>query len=134
MRKLTRISQHLKRYMMREGKNTAIYVGFDDFEQAELATPEKNLLRAILLNAIADVNRPGDFSRRAQDYFLSKEDDYIFSFQSVCSFLNINPHHILLLVGLETSDRYVVRKPGQALAEEALPAPEDDSASSPSSS
>ena len=31
---------------MREGKNTAIYVGFDDFEQAELATPEKNLLRA----------------------------------------------------------------------------------------
>ena len=44
---------------MREGKNTAIYVGFDDFEQAELATPEKNLLRAILLNAIADVNLPG---------------------------------------------------------------------------
>jgi hypothetical protein len=120
--------------MMREGKNTAIYVGFDDFEQAELATPEKNLLRAILLNAIADVNRPGEFSRRAEDYFLSKEDDYIFSFQSVCSFLNINPHHILLLVGLETSDRYVVRKPGQAPAEEALLALEDDSASSPSSS
>ncbi len=97
--------------MMREGKNTAIYVGFDDFEHPELATPEKNLLRAILLNAIADVNRPGEFSRRAKDYFLSKEDDYIFSFQSVCSFLNINPHHILVLTGLEQSDRYVVRKP-----------------------
>jgi hypothetical protein len=97
--------------MMREGKNTAIYVGFDDFEQPELATPEKNLLRAILLNAIADVNRPGEFSRRAKDYFLSKEDDYIFSFQSVCSFLNINPYHILVLTGLEQSDRYVVKKP-----------------------
>ena len=97
--------------MMREGKNTAIYIGFDDFEQPELATPEKNLLRAILLNAIADVNRPGEFSRRAKDYFLSKEDDYIFSFQSVCSFLNINPHHILVLTGLEHSDRYIVKKP-----------------------
>ena len=95
---------------MREGKNTAIYVGFDDFEQPELATPEKNLLRAILLNAIADVNRPGEFSRRAKDYLLSKEDDYIFSFQSVCSFLNINPHHILVIAGLEQSDRYVLRK------------------------
>ena len=106
--------------MMREGKNTAIYVGFDDFEQPELATPEKNLLRAILLNAIADVNRPGEFSRRAKDYFLSKEDDYIFSFQSVCSFLNINPHHILVLTGLEQSDRYVVRKPLKNAAEDVV--------------
>jgi hypothetical protein len=110
--------------MMREGKNTAIYVGFDDFEQPELATPERNLLRAILLNAIADVNRPGEFSRRAKDYFLSKEDDYIFSFQSVCSFLNINPHHILVLTGLEQSDRYVVRRPLKNVTE--IEIPEDD--------
>jgi hypothetical protein len=95
--------------MAREGKNTAIYIGFEDFEQAEMATPEKNLLRAILLNAVADINRPGEYSRRARDYFLSKEDDYIFSFQSVCGFLNINPHHILILVGLEKSDRYPLK-------------------------
>jgi hypothetical protein len=112
---------------MREGKNTAIYVGFDDFEQPELATPERNLLRAILLNAIADVHRPGEFSRRAKDYLLSKEDDYIFSFQSVCSFLNINPHHILVITGLEHSDRYVVKKPlkevspGSAVDDESAP-------------
>jgi hypothetical protein len=92
--------------MGREGKNTAIYFGFEDYEQAEMATPERNLLRAILLNAVADINRPGEFSRRARDYFMSKEDDYVFSFQSVCSFLNINPHHILILVGLEKSDRF----------------------------
>lgn len=95
--------------MAREGKNTAIYIGFEDFEQAEMATPEKNLLRAILLNAVADINRPGEYSRRARDYFLSKEDDYIFSFQSVCGFLNINPHHILILVGLEKSDRFPLK-------------------------
>ena len=92
--------------MAREGKNTAIYIGFEDFEQTEMVLPEKNLLRAILLNAISDIHRPGDVSRKAREYFLSKEDDYIFSFQSVCSFLNINPHHILILVGLEHSDRY----------------------------
>jgi hypothetical protein len=97
--------------MAREGKNTAIYVGFEDFEQTEMVLPEKNLLRAILMNAISDIHRPGDMSRKAREYFLSKEDDYIFSFQSVCSFLNINPHHILIVVGLEQSDRYPLAKP-----------------------
>lgn len=103
---------------MRDGKNTAIYVGFDDLEESELATPERNLLRAILLNAIADVNRPGEFSKRAKEYFLSKEEDYIFSFQSICSFLNVNPHHILVLVGLETSDRYKVRSFDEVVPEQ----------------
>ena len=105
--------------MAREGKNTAIYIGFEDFEQAEMATPEKNLLRAILLNAVADINRPGEYSRRARDYFLSKDEDYIFSFQSVCGFLNINPHHILILVGLEKSDRFPL-KGAPALEETAV--------------
>ena len=118
---------------MREGKNTAIYVGFEDFEQAELATPERNLLRAILLNAIADINRPGEFSRRARDYFLSKEDDYVFSFQSVCSFLEINPHHILVLVGLETSEWYSVKKPIKEEKEAAAGADNSGEAVSPSS-
>jgi hypothetical protein len=86
--------------MGQDRKNTAIFTAYDDFEHPELATPEKNLLRAVLLNAIADMSRPGEYSRRARDYFTSREEDYIFSFQSVCSFLNINPKHILILVGL----------------------------------
>lgn len=84
----------------RDGKNTAIYVAYDESDQLELATPERNLLRAVLLNAVSDMSKPGDFSRRARDYFLSREDDYLFSFQSVCSYLNINPQHILTIVGL----------------------------------
>ena len=51
--------------MASDKKNTAIFTAFDDFEQPELATPEKNLLRAVLLNAIADMNREGEFSRKA---------------------------------------------------------------------
>lgn len=92
--------------MSHDKRNTAIFTAYDDLEGPELATPEKNLLRAVLLNAISDMNRDGEFSRKAHDYFLSKEEDYLFSFQSVCSFLNINPHHILILVGLEKSDRF----------------------------
>lgn len=95
--------------MASDKKNTAIFTAFDDFEQPELATPEKNLLRAVLLNAIADMNREGEFSRKARDYFISGEDDYVFSFQSVCSFLNVNPHHILILVGIEHSERFPLR-------------------------
>jgi hypothetical protein len=87
--------------MGQEYRNTAIYTAFDDFEHPDLSAPERNLLRAVLMNAIADINRSGDHSRKAREYFLSKEDDYLFSFQSVCSYLNINPHHILILVGLE---------------------------------
>jgi len=97
--------------MGREHKNTAIFSAYDDYEQPELATPEKNLLRAVLINAIADMGRPGEFSRRAKDYFMSTEDDYVFAFRSVCTYLNINPHHILILVGLEEDRRLRQEKP-----------------------
>ena len=86
--------------MAREKRNTAIYTAFDDHEANNLPSPEKGLLRAILLNAIADINRHDETSRKAREYFLSKEEDYVFSFQAVCSYLQINPRHILVLVGL----------------------------------
>ena len=104
--------------MTSEKRNTAIFTAYDDQEAPELATPEKNLLRAILLNAVSDMNRDGEFSRKARDYFLSKEDDYLFSFQSVCSVLNINPHHILIIVGLEKSDRFPLKTLEEALRED----------------
>ena len=107
--------------MTSEKRNTAIFTAYDDQEAPELATPERNLLRAVLLNAVSDMNREGEFSRKARDYFLSKEDDYLFSFQSVCSFLNINPHHILIIVGLEKSDRFPLKTLEEALREDAEP-------------
>ena len=92
--------------MTRDNKrNTAIFTAFDDYDGSEIPVPEKGLLRAILLNAIADMNREDEHARKARSYFLSKEDDYIFSFQAVCSYLNINPHHIMVLVGLEEPTR-----------------------------
>ena len=86
-------------------RNTAIYTAFEEYDGSDIPLPEKGLLRAILLNAIADMNREDEHARKARSYFLSKEDDYIFSFQAVCSYLNINPHHIMVLVGLEEPPR-----------------------------
>jgi hypothetical protein len=100
--------------MARENKrNTAIYTAFDEHDAAELPPAEKSLLRAILLNAIADMNRRDEHSRKARDYFLSKEDDYIFSFQAVCSYLNIDPKNILILVGLQEDPRKKAREGDQ---------------------
>jgi hypothetical protein len=87
--------------MGNDRKHTAIYTAFDEHEQPEIVVPERNLLRAVLLNAIADLRRPGDYNRKATEYFLSTEDDYVFSFHSVCGYLNIDPRQILILVGLE---------------------------------
>jgi hypothetical protein len=86
-------------------KNTALYTAYEDCDPNDAPTPEKGLLRAILLNAIADMNREDEHARRARAYFQSGEDDYIFSFQAVCSYLNIDPQNILVLVGLDRSSQ-----------------------------
>jgi hypothetical protein len=106
--------------MAREKRNTAIYTAFDDHEANNLPIPEKSLLRAILLNAIADINRHDETSRKAREYFLSKEDDYVFSFQAVCSYLQINPRNILVLVGL-ADGKTVDARSSTSTGEAALP-------------
>lgn len=105
--------------MAREKRNTAIYTAFDDHEANNLPVPEKGLLRAILLNAIADMNRHDETSRKAREYFLSKEDDYIFSFQAICSYLQINPRHILVLVGLAEGKKATTADPQVTEVEDA---------------
>ncbi|MFM1848861.1 MAG: hypothetical protein RL417_2335, partial [Pseudomonadota bacterium] len=76
---------------MRENdKNTAIYVAYEEAVPFDPAAPEKNLLRAVLLSAMLDLKKPGDAGRRAVEYFLSPDEDYIFSFASICQFLNVD--------------------------------------------
>ena len=86
--------------MQREEKNTAIYVAYDDTQAFDGVGPEKHLLLAILLSALSDLKKPGDAGRKAVEYFLSTEDDYIFSFQSICDYLAIDPKQILMVTGL----------------------------------
>ncbi len=86
--------------MLKEDKNTAIYIAFEECEPHDTALPEKNLLRAILLTAMADLKKPGEPSRRAVEYFLNADESYIFSFHSICTFLDLDPNRILLVTGL----------------------------------
>lgn len=86
--------------MAKQGNETTIYIAFEEYVHFDPARPEKELLRAILVNALSDLKKPGELSRRAREYFLSPEEDYLFSFQSVCNFLNVDPKRILRVAGL----------------------------------
>lgn len=85
---------------MKEQKDTAIFIAYEDSIPPEELVPEKELLVAVLLSALSDLDRPGEDGKRAKEYFLSSEDDYIFSFKSICGYLNISPNKILTVVGL----------------------------------
>lgn len=96
--------------MKRDQKNTAIHIAYEDYEPHDAARPEKNLLRAMLLLAMSDLRKPGDVGRKAREYLLSREEDYLFSFQSVCNFLSIDPNTILILTGLKKSSASIAAK------------------------
>jgi len=85
---------------VKDKKNTAIYVAYEDFDPFDPACPEKNLLFAILSSALVDLEKSGEARKRAVEFFLSPENDYIFSFRAICSYLNVDPGKILLVKGL----------------------------------
>ena len=91
--------------MPRDKKNTAIYIAYDDVEPIDLSMPEKNLLKAILLTAMSDLKKEGLVSRKAMEYFLNPEEEYLFSFRSVCGLLDIDAEKILNIVGLKRPSR-----------------------------
>jgi hypothetical protein len=95
--------------MARDKKNTAIYIAYDEFEPTDISLPEKNLLKAILLTAMADLKKKGLTSRKAMEYFLNPEEDYLFSFRSVCGFLEIDAEKILKVIGLRNPNSNLER-------------------------
>lgn len=82
--------------------DTAIYTAFDDHKPLDPAGPERHLMLAILRAAMEDMNRRGEPYRDARRYFLSNDEQYLFSFVSVCRHLNICVKTIRLMVGLES--------------------------------
>lgn len=86
------------------GKETVIYIAHEEDLPYDPSRPEKELLRAVLQNALLDVNKPGEIGRKAKEYFLNPDEDYIFSFRSVCAFLNLNPRRILIAAGLKSPE------------------------------
>ena len=85
----------------KEEKNNIDFKGFEEFEPYDHSHPEKDLLRAILVGALNDLKKKGFEKRKATEFFLSPEDDYVFSFVSICDYLRVNPNKILVVAGLK---------------------------------
>ncbi len=86
--------------MKKNLEDTAIYVAYDDHQGYDPARPERDLLRAVLMSALSDVKKSGGVQEEARQFFLCEEDDYIFSFRSICQFLSVDPDKVLVLTGL----------------------------------
>jgi hypothetical protein len=76
-------------------------VSKDSFPQFDMAyhegkgyTPVSELMRAIILRAVEDLNCPGELRDDALAFFYAEEDEddeYVFSFISICRYLGFNP-------------------------------------------
>lgn len=86
--------------MAKDDKETTIISGYDDFEIFDPSRPEKNLLRAVLISAMSDLKKGGMQARQARDFFMSRKEDYIFSFQAICDQLDLDPKLVLMVTGL----------------------------------
>lgn len=57
------------------------------------------LMRALILRAIEDLNSPGELRDQALEYLYADEEEYIFSFKAICRHLGFDPdktrYHIL---------------------------------------
>lgn len=80
--------------------DTAIFTAFDDHVGCDASEPEKNLMRAILRTAMEDLKKTGQARNDAYNFFTSREDNYVFSFRSICNHLNLCHRTILELCGL----------------------------------
>ena len=89
--------------MARDTKDTAIYTAYDGERPWDPAAPEKNLLKALLITALADAQKKGAVRKAALEFFLSEDEDYIFSFRSVCAHLDVDPE--MILAQIDVSDR-----------------------------
>ena len=85
--------------MSKSETDRVMHVAYEDFEH-ELSLAEITLLRAILSSALVDLEREGMEGRKAKEYLLNEEEDYLFSFHSICSYLDLNPGWVLRCVGL----------------------------------
>ena len=92
--------------MSKENKESiAIFTAYDDDQPFDPVRPERDLLRAILNNALNDASKGGNLRQEATEFFLSKEEDYIFSFRSICNHLDIDHKSVLKVVGLKDCEK-----------------------------
>lgn len=57
----------------------------------ELELPERELSRAVLLQALQDFMGKGERKRKAYEFFVSPESEHLFSFKVICRNFGIDP-------------------------------------------
>ncbi len=87
--------------MREEEVQTLILEIDEELVSIPCSTPEKVLCAAILVGAILDIKKKGDVRRKAKRFFLSKDEEYVFSFRSICTQLEIPPEKILSLKDIQ---------------------------------
>jgi|GEM_PF-1281155 len=90
--------------MAKVDRHTEIFEAFEEYAPLDSALSERNLMRAMILGALADLNKQGDVGRKAREFFLNADPDYLFSFQSICNFLEIDPRSIMVVTGLARTE------------------------------
>ena len=81
---------------------TSIHVAYEDDSPFDVVAPEKGLLNAILQSAVLDLNKKGLDRRRAIEFFLDPDEEYIFSFRSICDYLSVDANKILMVTGIKS--------------------------------
>jgi hypothetical protein len=82
-------------YRKKDHPETAIFTAYDDEGPWDDTVPERSLLLAILTNAITDLSKEGELKERATAYLLDSDEEYLFSFRSICHFLDVDPVKLL---------------------------------------
>ena len=77
-------------------------------EKEDKTIAERRLMRALLDSAIEDLKEEGESYKSALKFFLSKNEQYAFSFRNICRELTLDPKQIFLVLGFLLEKEKVV--------------------------
>ncbi|MCS6960916.1 MAG: hypothetical protein NZT61_00225 [Deltaproteobacteria bacterium] len=93
----------------------------EDVTLSDIFRSQSDLMLGILLNALYDLQLKGREKRLAIDYFLSKEEDWPFSFRFICKHLGINRQAFLEKLGISEDESKLNRRLLKKLPKSILP-------------
>lgn len=82
---------------MKRDDYIALYEAYDDYSPR--GNPCNGLLIAVLKSAIDDLrSTEQEIKKLAEDFFKEESDEDLFSFQSICNHLSLNPKKVLSII------------------------------------
>lgn len=74
--------------------------------------PENELMRAIILRTIEDIKKGGELKEDALAFLFDEDDEYVFSFISICTHLRFDPQATreAILTAIDSGRRISTRR------------------------